>query len=473
MKFSTLFVLAPLLAAQVHAFAIPQVNARAVAAPASKGKTVTAAGKGTGKGGANNGAGKGAASSTSDAAAASTSVASDNAGSNNAAVCGNDPQTSLCLLASQVQPGLEQDGQETPEAGQVPSLTSSNNFINFCATMPNVPLTNGQQIKTGSCNPTPMGAIISQDNMPSSKFQFPKNLDVIQSNTAFTISMAINNLVTGNFVSATQNYFGAPSQVNSQGIQFGHSHVVIEAIDSISSTTVTKPAVFAFFKGLNAPAQNGILTAEVTGGLPAGTYKLSSINSASNHQPVLVAVAQHGDLDDTVYFTVSDNPGDVTAGNGATGNAGAGNGASGNAGAGASSSSVDTNTSTSAAAAAATTTVAAGKGSNNASTGSKGAKGGNNNKNTTTSAAATTTTAKSGAKTQIAAGGSKSSKTTSSAAEKTTTAESSAKTQIAAGGSKSSKTTSSAAAAATTKKSSAGGAAGGKGQTTVAEPPCQ
>jgi hypothetical protein len=30
--------------------------------------------------------------------------------------------------------------------------------------------------------------------------------------------------------------------------------------------------------------------------------QMSSINSASNHQPVLVAVAQHGSLDDAVYF---------------------------------------------------------------------------------------------------------------------------------------------------------------------------
>lgn len=29
---------------------------------------------------------------------------------------------------------------------------------------------------------------------------------------------------------------------------------------------------------------------------------MSSINSASNHQPALVAVAQHGSLDDAVYF---------------------------------------------------------------------------------------------------------------------------------------------------------------------------
>lgn len=65
---------------------------------------------------------------------------------------------------------------------------------------------------------------------------------------------------------------------------------------------MSDPTQFAFFKGLNSPAQNGILSATVTGGLPAGTYKLSSINSAANHQPALVGVAQHGSLDDAVYF---------------------------------------------------------------------------------------------------------------------------------------------------------------------------
>lgn len=49
------------------------------------------------------------------------------------------------------------------------------------------------------------------------------------------------------------------------------------------------------------------MTADVTGGLPAGVYRMGSINSAANHQPVIVAVAQHGALDDMVYFTVSDN----------------------------------------------------------------------------------------------------------------------------------------------------------------------
>ena len=198
----------------------------------------------------------------------------------------------------------------SPEPGQVPSLTSSNNFINFCATVPNLPITNGQQIKTGSCNPAPMGIIAATTNMPSAKFVFPQNGATIQANQNFTVQLAINNLETGNFVNADENYFAAPQQVNSDGDIQGHSHVVIEQLSSLDQTTPTDPTSFIFFKGLNDVAQNGILTADVTGGLAAGFYRIASINTAANHQPVLVAVAQHGTLDDMSY--VSLRPGFVS-----------------------------------------------------------------------------------------------------------------------------------------------------------------
>lgn len=150
-----------------------------------------------------------------------------------------------------------------------------------------------------------MGVIAATTNMPSSKFQFPKNFDTIKANTPFTIQMAISHLQAGNFVNAQSNYYSAPQQVNSAGDIIGHSHVVIELLDALDQTTVTDPTVFAFFKGINGVAVNGIITADVTNGLPAGAYRLSSINAAANHQPVLVAVAQHGSLDDMVYFTVT------------------------------------------------------------------------------------------------------------------------------------------------------------------------
>jgi hypothetical protein len=233
---------------------------------------------------------------------------------------GNDAQTSLTLDPAVIAKGFAQNGQETQEPGQVASITSTNNFINFCK---GNTITNGQQIAAGSCNPAPMGEIPSSDNMPSCKFTNPKNLDTIKANTAFTIEMAIKGMQTGFFVNAEQNYFAAPQQLNAKGQIQGHSHVVIEAIKALDSTTPLNPLKFAFFKGLNSAASGGVLSANVTNGLPAGVYKLSSINSAANHQPVLVPIAQHGSLDDAVYFTVTDD-GKAAGGNG--GAAAGGNG---------------------------------------------------------------------------------------------------------------------------------------------------
>ncbi|KAF7791575.1 hypothetical protein EIP86_002591 [Pleurotus ostreatoroseus] len=277
-------------------------TAAASTATAAKGGNNAASG-GKGAAGNNN---NNASSAASSSAAASTSTAAAGSGSGSNSGSGGDLQSSLTLDPSVLATGFENNGQAVQEAGQVASLTSSNNFINFCATVPNLPITNGQQVKTGSCNPAPMGIIAATTNMPSSKFVFPANGATIPANQNFTIQMAIQNLETGFFVNANENYFSAPQQVNSAGNVQGHSHVVVEAIDSLSSTTPTDPTKFAFFKGLNAAAVNGIVTADVAGGLPAGTYRLASINTAANHQPVLVAIAQHGSLDDMVYFTVTD-----------------------------------------------------------------------------------------------------------------------------------------------------------------------
>ncbi|KAF9535763.1 hypothetical protein CPB83DRAFT_888439 [Crepidotus variabilis] len=224
--------------------------------------------------------------------------ASGNGGGN------GDAQSSLSLDPAVVAKGFENDGQSTPTPGQVASLTSSNNFINFCKTV-NLPITNGAQVEGGSCNPAPMGSIPAKSKMPTSKFVFPTNGGTVKTNQAFTIQMKISNLETGNFVNAAQNYFSAPQQLNAQGIIRGHSHVVVTKLTSLDSTDINDPTTFAFFKGMNGAAKDGVLSADVTAGLPAGFYKLSSINTAANHQPVLAPIAQHGPLDDAVYFTVA------------------------------------------------------------------------------------------------------------------------------------------------------------------------
>ncbi|KAF7986238.1 hypothetical protein HWV62_38699 [Athelia sp. TMB] len=248
-------------------------------------------------------------SAVANAAAKETSTKTSSASkssSTSKGASGGDTQTSLTLDPSVIASGFAQNGQATQEAGQVASLTSKNNYINFCATT-NQALTNGQQVTGGSCNPAPMGSIPSTTNMPSCKFSNPKNMDTISENTPFNVTMNIINMETGNFVNAQSNYFSAPQQLNSQGQIIGHSHIVIEELTSMTQTTPTDPTKFAFFLGLNAAADNGVLTAPVTKGLPAGTYKLTSINTAANHQPVLVPIAQHGSTEDVVYFTVKSN----------------------------------------------------------------------------------------------------------------------------------------------------------------------
>jgi len=245
-----------------------------------------------------------AASSTAAAAAANSTavLASNNTANNN----NNDPQTSLTLDPKVIAQGFASNGQglNTSKAGQVPSLTSTNNFINFCLTVPNLPITNGLQIKTGSCNPAPMGVIAATTNMPSSKFVNPVNGLDIAPNTAFTIDMNINHLEAGNFVNADSNYYSAPQQVNGAGDIIGHTHFTVNTIASFTDTKPNDPNTFAFFKGVNGAAVGGKVSEDVTKGLPSGFYRLCSMNTDANHTPALVAVAQHGSLDDCVYFSV-------------------------------------------------------------------------------------------------------------------------------------------------------------------------
>ncbi len=149
-----------------------------------------------------------------------------------------------------------------------------------------------------------MGDIPSTKNMPSSKFTSPENFGAVKANTNFTIKMKINNLETGNFVNAESNYYAAPQQLNKQGNIIGHSHFVVQQLDSFTSTKVLDPNVFAFFKGVNTPADaGGIVSVAVDQGLPEGLYRLASINTDANHTPAVVPIAQHGSLDDTIYVS--------------------------------------------------------------------------------------------------------------------------------------------------------------------------
>ncbi|KAJ6480816.1 hypothetical protein C8R47DRAFT_598840 [Mycena vitilis] len=221
----------------------------------------------------------------------------------------DDPsQSSLTLLSSLVADGFQNDGQSPPVAGQSASATSSNNFINFCATS-TLPLNNGTQTKTGYCNPAPMGVLPAATRMPTSKFTYPRNTDIIRTNAPFTIGLAVKNLATGNFANGQTSYLTAPQQLDSSGQIQGHPLIVIEQLPA-GADAFTPPDTtnFVFFKGLSGVADStGVLTGAIDDGLPAGFYKLSSIIAATNGQPVLLPVLQHGAVDDAIYFVVADS----------------------------------------------------------------------------------------------------------------------------------------------------------------------
>ncbi|KAJ7590008.1 hypothetical protein C8J56DRAFT_1014222 [Mycena floridula] len=236
---------------------------------------------------------------------ANNGTVSTGSANNGAAGDTGDPQTSLFLDPKVVSKGFENNGQDVPTAGQIASRVSSNNFINDCLNTPNLPLTNGQQITTGSCNNAPIGVIPSTSNMPSAKFSFPTNFGTVTADQTFTVQLNVQNIELGNFVNAKENYFAAPQKLNGQGQIIGHTHITIDPLPSLDATQPTEPLNFAYFKGVDQAAVNGAVSVTLDKGLPAGAYRLCTINSSANHQPVIVAIAQHGSLDDCVYFSAT------------------------------------------------------------------------------------------------------------------------------------------------------------------------
>jgi len=151
-----------------------------------------------------------------------------------------------------------------------------------------------------------MGDIPAKTNMVSAIITFPLHGSAtIESDSTFNISVQMSNLVAGSFTNADATYYAAP-QFLSGGNVVGHTHVTVQDLGSSLNPSVALDATkFAFFKGINdAGNGEGLLQAVVTGGLPAGNYRVCTITSASNHQPVLMPVAQRGTADDCTKFTV-------------------------------------------------------------------------------------------------------------------------------------------------------------------------
>ncbi|KAH8151565.1 uncharacterized protein LAJ45_04186 [Morchella importuna] len=229
-------------------------------------------------------------------------IDSDNSNRGGSSGRGGRGRKALFLSPANVQSNSAKTGQEeTSDPTQADSLTDSANFINFCT---DKTLTNGQQIKSGSCNGIPMGDIPSTANMVSTIIISPGPGEDIPAETSFDIEIQVLNLVAGSFTNPASTYYSAP-QTLKDGKIVGHTHVVIQRLSSLNPSTPPDPAAFEFFKGINdAGDGSGGLKATVSAGLEKGFYRVCTMSSAANHQPVLMPVAQRGAQDDCQRFSV-------------------------------------------------------------------------------------------------------------------------------------------------------------------------
>jgi transcription initiation factor TFIID subunit 15 len=137
-----------------------------------------------------------------------------------------------------------------------------------------------------------MGDIPSSSAMVSSIITNPATGDDLDENTDFSVDVQVDNLAAGSFTNPDSTYYSAPQVVDDSGSVVGHTHVTIQSLDDINTSTAPDASEFVFFKGINdAGDGNGGLSADVAGGLPAGTYRVCTMTSASNHQPVIMPVS--------------------------------------------------------------------------------------------------------------------------------------------------------------------------------------
>lgn len=150
-----------------------------------------------------------------------------------------------------------------------------------------------------------MGEIPSRSNMITTLITFPQPGDAINEFEDFTITLQTNNLAAGAFTNPEVTYYTSPQALDGGGDVIGHCHVTVQEIGDLRSTTPPNPENFAFFTGVNDVGDGqGGLSASVPGGLPAGVYRVCTMVSAANHQPVLMPVAQRGAQDDCVRFEI-------------------------------------------------------------------------------------------------------------------------------------------------------------------------
>jgi len=283
-----------------------------------------------GQGGQGGQGGAAAQAQSASAAAAQATASSAAAAGGQGGGQGGGAQGDLTLDQAAVQTASAATGAgaEGSTAEQANSQTDNANFINICS---GKTLTNGLQQVGGSCNGIPMGDIPAQNQMPSTIITNPGPMQDLPANQDITMVANIANIQTGTFTNPDVTYYSAPQALNGQGQIIGHTHFTVQDMGgNAAPQQALDPTKFAFFKGIDGPADaQGNVAATIEGGLPAGTYRVCTMSSSANHQPVLVAVAQRGAQDDCQKFTVGGAGGN--AGGAAAGAAGAAAGAAGGA----------------------------------------------------------------------------------------------------------------------------------------------
>ena len=138
-----------------------------------------------------------------------------------------------------------------------------------------------------------MGDIPAKGSMVSTIITNPKPGDVLNENETFQLTANIKNLVAGTFTNPDVTYYSTPQQLQG-GLVVGHMHFTVQDLgDNLAPTNAPDASTFVFFKGVNDDGDgNGNLAATVEGGLPAGNYRVCTMSSSSNHQLVVMPVAQ-------------------------------------------------------------------------------------------------------------------------------------------------------------------------------------
>jgi hypothetical protein len=104
--------------------------------------------------------------------------------------------------------------------------------------------------------------------MVSTLITSPVNAANVDASKDIQVNLNTIHLVTGFFNDPATQYYLSPQTLDpSTGFIQGHQHVTVQPLISLSNAP--DPSSFAFFKGLNNPAADGVLSVII----PAGTFK--------------------------------------------------------------------------------------------------------------------------------------------------------------------------------------------------------